>query len=274
MILALDIGNSDTTIGLFESGDLLEHWRIATRTDRSVDELGLLLRALLRESGFGSEFVRVAVIGSVVPTATRSFADACQAHIGVRAVTIDAATSLPVRLDVEEPASVGADRIANSLAIATIHQRDAIVVDLGTATTFDCISANGTFHGGVIAPGILIAADTLVRSTARLPGVDIAPPATTIGRRTDAAMRSGIFFGAVESIDGLVRRIQQEWNRPAPLVIATGGLASLIAPHCASIHKIDPFLTIHGLELAYRFIEEQESGIRVTPLKRKRARGR
>ena len=275
MILALDVGNTETVIGLFKAGDLLEHWRVASRPERSIDEFGLLFRGLLRESGFSTELVRVAVIGSVVPPLTAVFSETCERHLGTKVAIIDSTTPLPIRLGVDEPRSVGADRIANTIAAATLYRRDTIAVDLGTATTFDCITADGVFVGGIIAPGVRTGADMLVRSTAKLPRVDLEPPERVIGRTTESSLRSGIFFGAVDVIDGLVRRITTAWSRPeAPLVVATGGLAPVISPFCETIDRVEPFLTLYGLDLAYRHLEERESGVRITPLKTGRVRRR
>jgi type III pantothenate kinase len=268
MILVFDVGNTETVAGLFESGQLLDHWRIGTHPARTVDEFGLLVRGLIRESGFSIETLRAASIGSVVPPLTPVLVEMCERHLGIRVAVIDAHSPLPIRLDVEEPLTVGADRIVNTLAAAQLYGRDTIAVDLGTATTFDCITADGVFVGGVIAPGVTTAADTLVRRTAKLPRVDLERPATVIGRRTETCLRSGIFFGAVDSIDGMVERIRREWQRPDPLVVATGGLATLIGPHCRTVERVVPFLTLHGLDLAYRFLEEKDSGLRVTPVKR------
>jgi type III pantothenate kinase len=272
MILTFDIGNTETVIGLFEAGDLLDHWRIATQAERSVDELGLLVRSLIRESGFNVDHVRAAAIASVVPPATPSMLDMCDRHLGVRAAVIDANTPLPIRLDVEEPLSVGADRIINTLAAAQLYHTDTIAVDLGTATTFDCITADGVFLGGVIAPGVRTGAEMLVRRTAKLPRVDLEPPPAVIGRRTETSLRSGVFFGAVDTIDGIVRRIKEEWGRPGALVVATGGLAPMIGPHCRTVDRIEPLLTLYGLDLAYRYIEERRSGARIATVKRARPR--
>lgn len=272
MILTFDIGNTETVIGLFEAGELLDHWRITTRSERTVDELGLLVRSLIRESGFGLDRLRAAAIGSVVPPATPATIDMCERHLGVDAAVIDARTPLPIRLDVEEPLSVGADRIVNTLAAAELYGLDTIAVDLGTATTFDCITADGVFLGGVIAPGVRTGAEMLVRRTAKLPRVDLEPPPSVIGRRTETSLRSGIFFGAVDAIDGIVRRIKEEWGRPDALVVATGGLASLIGPHCRTVDRIEPFLTLYGLERAHRHLEEARTGARLSALKRPRPR--
>jgi type III pantothenate kinase len=269
MILTFDVGNTETVIGLHESGDLIDHWRIATDGLRTVDELGLLIRGLLRESGFDLELLRAACIGSVVPPATPIIFEMCERHLGVRVLVIDARTDLPIRLDVDEPMTVGADRIVNTLAAAKLYKRDTIAVDLGTATTFDCITKDGVFIGGVISPGVTTAAETLVRRTAKLPRVDLERPPTVIGRRTETCLRSGIFYSAVDSIDGIVRRIKEEWEKPDVLVVATGGLASLIGPQCRTVDRVEPFLTLYGLELAYRHIEEKTGGIRVRAVKKK-----
>jgi type III pantothenate kinase len=167
-------------------------------------------------------------------------------------IQIDGNSKLPITLDVEEPLTVGADRIVNTLAASRLVGKDAIVVDLGTATTFDCITSDGVFLGGVIAPGVLVAAETLVRRTSKLPATELIVPKKVIGRRTEECIRAGVMFGAAESIDGLVRRIKAEWPRSGtPLVIATGGLAETFEPLCREFNRVDPFLTLRGLQLAY-----------------------
>jgi type III pantothenate kinase len=250
MILTFDIGNTETVLGLFDGDELAAHWRLSTHPERTVDEYGLLLRGILRESPVEIADLEGAVIASVVPPLTTAVADACSRHLHHEPLVIGATGFLPIRLDVEEPLTVGADRIANTLAAARLYRADTIAVDLGTATTFDCIGADGTFLGGVIAPGVRTGAEILTRRTARLPRVEIEPPPTVIGRRTDTALRSGIFFGAVASIDGIVHRIRAEWGVD-PLVVATGGLARFLAPHCETVDRVEPFLTLHGLRIAW-----------------------
>ena len=259
MILVFDIGNTEIVLGLFEDRELLDHWRIATRQERTVDELGLLVRSLIRESGFDEDGIRAVAIGSVVPSATGTVAEMAARHLGATVLVVDSNTRLPITLDVEEPYSVGADRLLNTLAASQLYRRDTIVVDFGTATTFDCITSDGVFRGGVIAPGVRTGAETLVRNTARLPGVDLQPPAGVIGRRTDTALRAGIFFGAVDGIDGIVRRMRAEWGRPDALVVATGGLAPLLGPHCTTVDRIEPFITLFGLDIALRAVEQAEA---------------
>jgi type III pantothenate kinase len=253
MILTLDIGNTETVLGIFQDDHLLAHWRISSHPERTGDEYGLLLRTILREAELRVADIEGAVIASVVPPLTHAFTQACERHLRTRTLSLEADSRLPIKLDVDEPRGVGADRIANTLAALTLFHVDTIVVDLGTATTYDCITADGAFIGGVIAPGLRTSADTLTRRTAKLPRVDLEPPAAVIGRRTDSALQSGIFFGAVEAIDGIVRRIRDEWVAD-PLVVATGGLAPLLAPHCATIQRVEPWLTLHGLRIAWHHL--------------------
>jgi type III pantothenate kinase len=259
MILVFDIGNTEIVMGLFDDHELVDHWRVSTRPERTVDEFGLLVRSLLRESGFEADGIRATVIGSVVPPMTTVAAEMCDRHVGARTLVVDSRTPLPIRLDVDEPHAVGADRILNTLAASQLYRRDCIVVDLGTATTFDCITRDGAFIGGIIAPGVRTGAETLVRNTAKLPRVELTPPDHVIGRRTDTSMQAGTFFGAVDAIDGLVRRIRREWQKPDALVVATGGLAPLIAPHSETVERVEPFITLTGLDLALRHVEEREA---------------
>ena len=254
MILVMDAGNTETVLGVFEGDSLLASWRLASRLERTADEMRLLIRSLLDEAGHDVAGIRCVAIASVVPPLTPVLRNAA-AGLDANTFVVDATTPLPIRLDVDEPLTVGADRIVNTLAAARLYGRDTIAVDLGTATSFDCITADGAFIGGVIAPGVQTGAETLVRRTAKLPRVDLQPPERVIGRRTEAVLESGIFYAAVDSVDGIVRRIKLEWHKPDALVVATGGLAPLLAPHCETVDTIEPFLTLHGLRLAVEHAE-------------------
>jgi type III pantothenate kinase len=255
MILVFDVGNTETTVGLFDGETLCGHWRLTTDVARTPDEIALLIRSLLAAGDIDRRGIDRAAIGSVVPSLTASLAEACQQAVGAAPLIIDARSPLPITLDVEEPLTVGADRIINTLAASRIYQRDTIVVDLGTATTYDCITADGVFLGGVIAPGIRTSAETLFRRTSKLPATEIAPPARVIGRRTEECIRSGVVLGGAESIDGLVRRIKGEWPGGAvPLVVATGGLASVFEPFCRELEIIEPYLTLIGLRMAHDLV--------------------
>lgn len=252
MILVFDVGNTETTVGLFAGDALHSHWRITTDATRTPDEIALTLRALLYARDVESQAIGGIAIGSVVPAMTDPLSEACRQLFGRAPVIIDARSPLPITLDVIEPLTVGADRIINTLAASRVHGCDTIVVDLGTATTYDCITADGVFLGGVIAPGVRTSAETLFRRTSKLPATELVAPAKTIGRRTEECIRSGVVFGAADAVDGIVRRIRKEWpTSRTPLVIATGGLAQMIAPLCETIDRVEPFLTLEGLRLAF-----------------------
>lgn len=250
MDLVFDVGNTETVIGWFQDSELRGHWRVSTDSRRTADEYGMILVQLLTASGAGHNSVRAATIGSVVPAMTVVLRGACERYLDVAAVAVDARTPLPITLDVDEPMTVGADRIVNTLAALRMYAVDTVVVDLGTATTFDCITRDGVFIGGVISPGVKTSSASLTERTAKLPRVDLVPPRRVIGRRTETCIQSGVFYGAVDAIDGTVHRIREEWGSGELLVVATGGLAELIGPHCGTVQKIEPYLTLYGLEFA------------------------
>jgi type III pantothenate kinase len=255
MILVFDIGNTETTVGLFDGETLHSHWRLVTDVARTPDEIDLQLRAILAARDMKVNSVQGTAIGSVVPALTEPLAEACQGLFGAPSVIVDARSSLPIKLDVLEPLTVGADRIVNTLAASRLFKRDTIVVDLGTATTYDCITADGVFLGGVIAPGMRTSLETLVRRTSKLPATELTAPERAIGRRTEDCIRSGVVFGTAEAVDGIVRRIKHEWpTGRVPLVVATGGLAPMIQPHCTEIERVEPDLTLVGLRMAYDLI--------------------
>lgn len=254
-ILAFDVGNSETTIGLCTGLRVTERWRVTTDGSRTPDEVFLLLLALLDSAGIKRSAVKGSAIGSVVPAVTAPLAEACERLVGKASVIVDGRSRLPITLDVDEPLTVGADRIINTLAASRTYKRDCIVVDIGTATTFDCISADGVFFGGVIAPGVLMSAESLFRKTSKLPATEIVAPKSVIGRRTEDCIRSGVVLGAAESIDGLVRRIKADWpRRGKPLVVATGGLASTFRSICSEFDKVEPDLTLIGTAMAYELL--------------------
>ena len=252
MIVAFDVGNSETTIGIFDGEGVRTHWRVTTDAARTQDEVGVMLRTLLAAEEIPLSDLTGDAIASVVPPVTGPLVDACSHWLRVKPIVIDGRSPLPIRLQVDEPLTVGADRIVNTLAASRMYGVDAVVVDLGTATTFDCITAAGVFLGGVIAPGVRTSADTLVRKTSKLPATDLVAPARTIGTRTEECIRAGVMFGQAEAIDGLVRRIRAEWpGGGRPTCIATGGLAELFQPLCASFDRVEPYLTLHGIRIAH-----------------------
>ena len=259
MLLAIDIGNTEITIGLFGSSELERSWRIMTHPARTADEWAILLRALFMEAGLDIADVDASIVASVVPMTTESFTDGLVDASGTVPVVVTA-HNLPIRLDVDEPMTVGADRMVNTLAASRLFRCDTIVVDFGTATTLDCITKDGRFLGGVIAPGVRTSLDTLVRRTSKLPATELAAPARAIGKRTEDCIRAGVMFGSVDAIDGIVRRIKTEWPSPRePMVIATGGLAELVAPLCTEVDLVEPYLTLEGLRLAYELLSARAS---------------
>lgn len=260
MQLVIDVGNTETVVGVvpLEDSAPADHWRISTGAGRTGDEWRLLLDSLLEREGYGAYGegqIRQVVLGSVVPSVTDVLRRTLDG--GAHLVLVGSELELPIRLDVEEPRTVGADRIVNTLAAKELFGRDTITVDLGTATTYDCISADGVFLGGVISPGVQAGMAWLGRRTAKLPRVELHPPERVVGRRTEACIQSGIFYSTVEAIDGIVRRIREEWGRPDALVVATGGYAGILAPHASVVDRIEPFLTLQGLALAGRHVGER-----------------
>jgi len=256
MLLAFDIGNTETTVGLF-AGDRLEaHWRLHSTPQRTPDEWASAFTAHLTQAGHSTQEIRAAIVASVAPQITQSLCDGITAATTRDPVRVDARSTLPIVLDVDEPLTVGADRIVNTLAAAELFKKDTIVVDFGTATTFDCITVDGDrgggrFIGGVIMPGLRTASDELVRKTAKLPATELLPPTHAIGRRTEDCIRVGVLWGTADAIDGLVRRIKAEWpSKQQPLVVATGGLAVLVAPLCKEIESVHADLTLIGLRIA------------------------
>lgn len=256
MHLLVDVGNTETVLGLAdgESGEISAHWRLSTGLSRTPDEFDHLIHSLLVRKGFDPAALTRGVLGSVVPSVTERLRTALEGLISGPVFTVEAGAELPVRLDVDEPKTVGADRIVNTLAASILFGRDTVAVDLGTATTFDCITAEGVFIGGVIAPGVQVGLEWLGRRAAKLPRVEFRPPPAVIGRRTETCMESGVFFSSVDAIDGIVDRIKAEWEKPEALVVATGGYAGLLAPHCRTVERVEPFLTLRGLFFAGEYL--------------------
>jgi type III pantothenate kinase len=246
-LLVVDLGNSETVIGWYADGALASHWRIGSRP-RTADEVALLLRSL--SGGDGSVFRgQASVLCSVVPPATRDFAAALAQLTGRDPLIVDHRTAgIPVRY--KDPAAVGPDRIANAVAARALYGAPAIVVDLGTATTFDVVGARGDYLGGAIAPGVITASEELFRRAARLARVELEIPARAIGRTPAESLQAGILLGTAGLVDTLVRRITRELGAK-PRVIATGGLSGVIAPACETIQVVDEWLTLHGLCLIH-----------------------
>jgi type III pantothenate kinase len=245
VLLAIDVGNTQTVFGLFDGAELTSHWRIATERHKSGDELGALYRNFVdlgRVDGI--------CLSSTVPQLVRSYNEFAARYASAELLELGPGvkTGIPVRYD--DPREVGPDRIANSVAAAEKYGAPCIVVDFGTSTNFDVVSGSGEYVGGVLAPGIEISMDALFARAARLRKIDFVEPATVIGKTTVAALQSGVVYGFAGQVDGIVERIRKELGVDAPTV-ATGGLADLIAPHARTIDRVDPFLTLDGLRLVW-----------------------
>ncbi len=251
MLLVMDVGNTECTVGLFETDALAGQWRLGTRADRTPDEWASAVAGALALDGRFPRAVTAACLTSVAPAATPELARGLRRLTGITPLVVDATTPLPVRLDVDEPLTVGGDRIVNTLAGVTLYGTDLVVVDFGTATTFDCITADGRFIGGAIAPGLRTSADHLTQKAAKLPATELRPPSRVIGRRTEECIQAGVLFGAADAADGMVRRIRAEWpGGGSPRAIATGGLAGLVATLTTTIDEVVPDLTLQGLRIA------------------------
>lgn len=255
MLLVADVGNTETTLGLADGARIAAHWRVTTDGARTPDEVHLLLHSLLAASGHAGVRLTGAAIGSVVPGVTAALAEASARLTGRPAVVVDAKSPIGITLAVDEPLTVGADRIINTLAASQLYRSDCIVVDLGTATTYDCITKDGVFLGGVIQPGVRTSAETLFRRTSKLPATELVAPQKVIGTRTEECIRAGVVYGAADAASGIVARLKASWpGGGTPKVIATGGLATVIQPHCPAIELVEPDLTLHGLRMAHEIL--------------------
>jgi type III pantothenate kinase len=251
MLLAIDIGNTNIHLGLWHEDEWRYAWRARTVAGKMTDEYAVLLRNFLASARLNFGSVTGVAIGSVVPSLTGTWAELSERYIKRKTLVVNHETKTGVTLRVDQPDQVGADRIINAAAVVKLYGGPAIVVDFGTATTFDVVSADNAYIGGAISPGINIAHDALVARAARLHKVDLVPPACTIGSNTIAAMQSGIFLGYVGLVEGLVRRIKRELNDPTTRVIGTGGLAPLFRDNTDVIDMIAPELTLDGLRIIY-----------------------
>ena len=250
MLLAIDIGNTDTTLGVFEDVKLRVTWHMATNIHRMADEYAALLLNLLRHQNLDTPDITAVAMCSVVPPLITTYEDLFQRYFHLSPLVIGAGVKTGVSILIDNPREVGADRIVNAAAAHHLYDGPIIVTDLGTATTFDIVSREGCYQGGVIAPGINTAAETLFMKASMLPRVELTHPKHTIGTSTVTAMQSGIIFGYVALIEGMIARIQQELGEKAR-VVATGGWSTLMAKETAVFDVVNPNLTLIGLRLIY-----------------------
>jgi len=250
MLLTIDIGNTNITLGLYQGKELGPRWRLATAYDHMPDEYGLQLIGLLEHAGHGPQDVTGICMASVVPPLTSKIIEACKRYLNLDPLVVDAGVKTGVRVRYEDPRTVGADRIVDAVAVVHLYGTPACVVDFGTATTFDAISKNGDYLGGAIAPGIGIAAEALFQRAAKLQRVDIQKPPSVIGRNTVHSMQSGLLYGYVGLVEGMVARFRAELGGDMK-VIATGGLADIVAQETQVIQLVAPWLTLDGLQLVW-----------------------
>ncbi len=251
MLLAIDVGNTKIAIGVFEGNKMRASWMIATDTERMPDEYAALLFNLLRHDGLRTSDVKEAILCSVVPPMVTAFEQLCQRYFEVSPLVVGAGVKTGMSIRMDNPREVGADRIANAVAARHLYGKPVIVIDLGTATTFDVVSSDGDYLGGAIAPGLGVAAEALCQHTAQLPRVEMVRPAHVIGKNTIAAMQSGLIFGYIGLIESIVSRIRQELGEEAR-VVATGSLAEVIAAEIPVAEEVNPNLTLEGLNLIYK----------------------
>lgn len=250
MLLVLEVGNTNTKIGVYDGDRLVVSWRLTSRREQTADEYGLFIQTLLQTRGVDPRGIRGIAISNVVPPVQQTLELMCEKYFDVAPYSVEPGVNTPMPLEVDNPREVGADRITKSVAAAALYGPPLIVVDLGTATTFDCVNAAGAFIGGAIAPGIATATEALVARAARLYRVEFVRPKEAIGRNTVTNMQSGVVYGYAGLVDGLVARMKAEMAAQAK-VIGTGGYATLIAEAARSIDHVNVDLGLEGLRLLY-----------------------
>ncbi len=250
LLLTIDLGNTNTVLGVFEGAELRAHWRLATRREQTADEYGILVRNLFASSGLAPAGIEGVALASVVPPLTPVLVALSKQYLNLEPLVVEPGVRTGMPILYEPPGDVGADRIVNGVAAFAAYGGPVIVVDFGTATTLDVVTRKGEYLGGVICPGVGISADALFQRAARLPRVDVRHPGKVIGRSTVASIQSGMYFGFAAMVEGLIARLRAELGEPAR-VVATGGLVETLAGEIPSIEAVDPVLTLTGLRLIW-----------------------
>lgn len=258
MLLAMDIGNTHSSFGIFQDEKIVAHWRITSSATRTVDESWILINQLCMNAKLTVKDITSVIICSVVPNLTFIYERMARLYLKIEPVTVSSSLDVGLTILYKDPGTVGADRICNAVAGKSKYPLPLIIVDFGTATTFDIISGAGEYLGGIIAPGVETSAIDLFRRAAKLPRVEFRFPERVIGKTTETSMQSGILYGTVEQVNGLIERIEKELGQK-PCVIATGGFSELIGPYSEKIEHIDPLLTLEGLQIIHEIVKKRHS---------------
>lgn len=251
MILVMDVGNTNIVLGVYGKEQLLHHWRLETDRRKTEDEFGMQIKMLLNDAGLGFEAISGIIMSSVVPPIMFPLERMCQKYFGIKPLVVGPGVKTGLNIKYDNPREVGADRIVNAVAAIQEYGVPLIIVDFGTATTYCYIDEREQYMGGAIAPGVSISTEALYEHASKLPRIEIVRPASVIGKNTVSAMQAGIVYGYVGQAEGIIARIKAQ-SRSMPKVIATGGMASLIAAESSSVDHVDPFLTLKGLYLIYK----------------------
>ena len=250
MVLVFDVGNTNIVLGIYKDDTLVTHWRVMTDRDKTTDEYGMLLQSLIASRGIAREDITAIIISCVVPPVVPTLEQMCKTYFNIEPLFVGPDINLGMPIKYDNPKEVGADRIVNAVAAYAKYRRSLIIIDLGTATTFDYITPQGEYMGGAIAPGISISSEALFQKASKLPRVEFTSPKQVVGRDTVSSMQSGLVYGYIGLVDGLVTRMKKEVQTD-PYVVATGGLATLIASHSETINEVDELLTLKGLKIIY-----------------------